>query len=111
MTAQQMRTVTTEVRVEAHPDEMEPAWQTRLGTTWQFRTKDAMEFILAPGYFDSVLGHGMRVNDRIEVVCLATTPATHATLAFDELRSPFESGAPRAIVRLLNEWKIKDATD
>ena len=107
MTAQQTRTVTTQVRVEAHPDEMEPAWQTRLGTTWMFRTKDALESVLMPGYFDSVLGHGMKVNDRIEVVSLATTPATHATLAFDELRSPFESGAPRAIVRLLNEGKKK----
>ena len=107
MTAQQTRTVTTEVPIQAHPDEMEPAWQTRLGTTWMFRTKDAMEFILMPGYFDSVLGHGMKVNDRIEVVCLATTPASHATLAFDELQSPFESTGPRAIMRLLNDGKIK----
>ena len=94
------RTVTTEVPIQARPDEIEVAWQTCLGTTWQFRTKDPMADILSAGYFDSVLSHGLRVNDRIEVVSSATTPATHATLAFDEERQG-DKGQPRVIVRPL----------
>lgn len=100
-----LQTKTVEVQIRAHPDEIEPAWQTRLGTTWQVRTEHAMGAVLAPGYFDEVLGHGLRVDDRIEAVSRATTPATHATLAIDEIRNAGHPGDPRTVVRALAIYK------
>lgn len=96
-----LKTETVEVPIQASGNEIEPAWQTRLGTTWMHRTRHPLDTILAPGYYDTVAGHGLRVNDRIEVISLATIPATHATLSVDEIRHPDGPEASRVFTRLL----------
>lgn len=65
----------------AHSDEIEATHVGRLMGTWALRTNDTFEEVTAPGFFNSVAGHGLRVNDRIDVVCecLSKTP-THAGL-------------------------------
>jgi len=93
-------TRSVEVPIKANPNEVEPLAMTRLGTVWQVRTTDSMRAILAEGYLDGALGHGLRTNDKVEVTCLATTPASFATLAISEVRHP-EPGEPRVITRVL----------
>ena len=97
---------TIEVPIQASPHELEPAWQTRLGTTWMCRTDDPLDVVLGPGYFDTVVGHGLRVNDVINVVSIATRPASHAMLAIDGIR-PAEPGQPRVITRILQKSIVK----
>ena len=97
-----LKTEMREVPIQASQHELEPAWQTRLGTTWMHRTAHPVDTIIAAGYYDPALGHGLRVNDRIEVVSLATIPATHATLSIDAIHHPEGPNAPRVITRLLS---------
>lgn len=82
-------------------DEIEPIAAARLVSFWLMKTADPMMTIVRPGYFDSVLSHGLRAGDRIEVVSIASTPATHATLAIDEIRTVDRPGDPRVFVRPL----------
>ena len=82
-------------------NEIEQIGQARLATFWLVKTADPIMAVVRPGYFDNVLSHGLRAGDRIEVISIATTPATHATLAINEIRSPQEAEA-RVMVRVLS---------
>jgi hypothetical protein len=67
-------------------DEVGPLCVTKLINTWVCRTKDALKEVLGKGYFDDVISHGLRRNDRIEVVANVGDLAEHATLAVDEIK-------------------------
>lgn len=101
-----LATKSLEVPVQASPHELEPAWQTRLGTHWQVRTADPLEAITASGYFDPVQSHGLRANDTMNVVSLATEPASYATLAIDAIKYA-EPGEPRVLTRILQKCDVQ----
>ena len=101
-----LKTRTVEQTIRASIHEMEPAIQTRLGTVWQVRTADPLEAVMAAGYFDPCASHGLRVNDKIEVTSVATTPASFATLAITEIRHA-EPGEPRVLTRTIFQSKGK----
>ena len=90
--------------------EIEALGHARLVSFWLMKTADPVMTIVKPGYFDPVLSHGLRAGDRIELVSIATTPATHATLAIDEIRTVDRPSDPRVFVRVLtlNDGEYSD---
>ena len=72
----------------AHSDEIEATHVGRLMGSWCFRTNDTFAEATTPGYYNSVAGHGLRVNDRIDGVfeCDSDTP-THALLVVTVVRN------------------------
>ena len=64
-----------------HRDELEAVHVGRLMGAWALRTDDTFEEVTTPGFFNSVAGHGLRKNDRIDVVCECNSKTpTHAGL-------------------------------
>jgi hypothetical protein len=50
---------------------------------WMTRTHHPFQYVLTPGFFDSIINSGVAPNDRIDLIALGDTPATHATLVVD----------------------------
>jgi hypothetical protein len=60
-------------------DEIELVVRTRRFSIWACRTSKPLEAVLAPHFFDDVVRHGMRKNDRISI--LANAGHLHAEQA------------------------------
>jgi hypothetical protein len=50
-----------------------------------YKTPHLLEYVLEPGYFNSVIEVSIRQNDRIEVVTNSGGVADHATLAVSKI--------------------------
>lgn len=53
--------------------------------TFFYKTPHVLEYVLAPGYFNSIFEASPRENDRIEVVANSAGVAEHATLAVSKI--------------------------
>jgi hypothetical protein len=53
--------------------------------TFAYKTPHLLEYVLEPGYFNSVFESSIRKNDRIEVVANSGGIAEHATLAVSKI--------------------------
>ena len=50
-----------------------------------YKTQHLLEYVLEPGYFNSIFEASPRENDRIEVVANSAGVAEHATLAVSKI--------------------------
>jgi hypothetical protein len=70
------------------PDEIQLVVRTTRSSVWACRTNKPVEAVLAPHFFDEVVGHGMRKNDRISIIANAGHPHTEqASVAVTGVRN------------------------
>ena len=43
---------------------------------WHYKTRDSLDAVMAPAYFDSASEHGLRRHDLIEVLASSEAPAS-----------------------------------
>jgi hypothetical protein len=87
----------------ADPSNFALAVNTKPFNTFYYKSPHLLEYILEPGYFNSVFECALRLHDRIEVVANSTGPAEHATLAVKKITNT--STVKHVEVLLLHDYR------